>query len=393
MAKYTIPAENLGVAKDKIAELAKKAAKLGVQTPVLTVLETRVVEQHFSPDGFPYVPARLIRLVDVEVEGTAPKIAGWTFVGTVQHTEYGNILRNATDQQIPEVYRDMERRCDHCGLVRNRIDTYIVHSDADGYRQVGSHCLKDFLGHQSPEAIIAYLTFLRDMFGGSDDEEWYGRGGNEGRLPLSYYLTHVTAIIRTHGWVSRAMVEQRGGYATSVGAKDNVHNREHQVRHRDGTPDWVDPIEEDGRLAEEAVTWVRGLNADNDYERNLVIACADDDLDPRNYGLAASVIVAYQRVVEQRAKQACQAVSSHIGTVGKRQAFTLRVESVRDLEGGYGVTHLHTLIDTDGNVLKWFASAERLQVGTTYKMTGAVKSHEEYRGVKQTVITRCKVTA
>jgi len=49
------------------------------------------------------------------------------------------------------------------------------------------------------------------------------------------------------------------------------------------------------------------------------------------------------------------------------------------------------LIDLSGNHLTWFASGSDMEVGNTYKLLGTIKKHDEYNGVKQTILTRCKV--
>jgi hypothetical protein len=48
------------------------------------------------------------------------------------------------------------------------------------------------------------------------------------------------------------------------------------------------------------------------------------------------------------------------------------------------------MIDAAGNVFKWFASSERLVIGTTYAVKGTVKSHGEYKEIKETCLSRCK---
>jgi hypothetical protein len=66
---------------------------------------------------------------------------------------------------------------------------------------------------------------------------------------------------------------------------------------------------------------------------------------------------------------------------------------VRPIEGDYGTTYLYTLReDATGNVFKWFASREALgdATGRTLQLQGTVKKHEEYNGLKSTVLTRCK---
>ena len=56
----------------------------------------------------------------------------------------------------------------------------------------------------------------------------------------------------------------------------------------------------------------------------------------------------------------------------------------------YGTTFLYRFVDDAGNVFVWKASgAYNVFDGVTIK--GTVKDHSEYQGVKQTVLTRCKI--
>ena len=66
-------------------------------------------------------------------------------------------------------------------------------------------------------------------------------------------------------------------------------------------------------------------------------------------------------------------------------------------ESCYGTGYFHLFTDDNGNVFKWSTNKALLtddyhsiDEGTRLSLTGTVKSHDEYRGVKQTVITRCK---
>ena len=92
--------------------------------------------------------------------------------------------------------------------------------------------------------------------------------------------------------------------------------------------------------------------------------------------------------------------SKHIGQVG--QKITIKVKYIHTASWhnnfGYGywtdnVTFLHKFADTDGNVLVWKTSKSiEEDYGTEMVLTGTVKEHSEYKGDKQTVMTRCKVT-
>ena len=51
------------------------------------------------------------------------------------------------------------------------------------------------------------------------------------------------------------------------------------------------------------------------------------------------------------------------------------------------------MIDQDGNALIWWASgsANWLTEGKTYRVEASVKEHDEYKGRKQTTLTRVTV--
>ena len=57
--------------------------------------------------------------------------------------------------------------------------------------------------------------------------------------------------------------------------------------------------------------------------------------------------------------------------------------------GGYGWTNIITF-DYEGNDLIWFTgTAQYLTKGDKVSLTGTIKSHKTYRGVKQTMLNRC----
>ena len=69
----------------------------------------------------------------------------------------------------------------------------------------------------------------------------------------------------------------------------------------------------------------------------------------------------------------------------------ITVLTTKSIVGGYGVIHLHRMVDDTGNIFIWFANTTPLTVGESYHLKGTVKVHEEYEGTKQTVLQRCKV--
>lgn len=83
--------------------------------------------------------------------------------------------------------------------------------------------------------------------------------------------------------------------------------------------------------------------------------------------------------------------SKHIGAVGDK----LELEVTHIRTGGYdtqfGYTYVHSFKDADGNILVWKTAACSGFESTTLRLKGTVKDHDEYNGVKQTILTRCKI--
>lgn len=80
--------------------------------------------------------------------------------------------------------------------------------------------------------------------------------------------------------------------------------------------------------------------------------------------------------------------SEWVGTVGDRQEFTLTVVKEIPVESQWGAKSIYILEDEAKNVIKYVSSNPYWNEGETYKMGARIKSHDEYRDTKQTVITR-----
>lgn len=78
--------------------------------------------------------------------------------------------------------------------------------------------------------------------------------------------------------------------------------------------------------------------------------------------------------------------SNYVGDVGQRMDFTLTVVFTKELIGYY----LNSLIDADGNNFMYFGGC-LAEKGSTVTVRATIKRHQDYNGVKQTVISRPKV--
>lgn len=79
-----------------------------------------------------------------------------------------------------------------------------------------------------------------------------------------------------------------------------------------------------------------------------------------------------------------------IGEIGERIEAYLTVSKAICLDNDYGGGKImHIFLDDLNNTYIWTTAAKSLTEGQTYKIRGTVKGHNLYKGVRQTILTRC----
>jgi hypothetical protein len=402
---YKILAENVAPLRKLVERLNKKAAKLDVE-PILLV--TSKPYNVTNEDG-----VTVSSFVDATVNGVAPKLNGWTFAATLQHSEDGNILRTVPglDVDLPEEFRTSDpSRCDQCHINRYRIDTYVVKHDDGRWAQVGSTCLRDFLGHKNPHAIAAmaeWMSLIREAAEGMSEGGGWAYGAPSSLL-LSEALAYVAESVIRSGWVSRGKAKDLDKRASADAALDAMESAAkgrgcgRGCRYDKPCDVHFTPSEQAIALTDTALEWGRewiekrlAKDPDNDYVWNLRVSLAGDTVPIRSFGIAASLIGVYQNEQARLAKEraaAANTTSEWIGEIGGKIELDVCVESVRYLDGAYGTTTLINYRDSVGNVFVWFGSGYKdVKPGDTIRIKGTIKGHDEFRGVKQTTLTRVKV--
>lgn len=97
--------------------------------------------------------------------------------------------------------------------------------------------------------------------------------------------------------------------------------------------------------------------------------------------------------------KAQKSTSEYVGHVGDKIEIVVTYTHTSSWENNFPtnywstrVTHLHTFKDENGNVLTWKTGNHiKADYGTRFKLKGTIKDHSEYKGIKQTVLTRCKL--
>ena len=91
-----------------------------------------------------------------------------------------------------------------------------------------------------------------------------------------------------------------------------------------------------------------------------------------------------------------KSTSQYIGSVGDKLSVSVIFVSVFSYETHftyYGETHyIYKFTDENGNIIVWKTSSfQDLTENEKYTLKGTVKEHSEYKGEKQTALTRCRI--
>ena len=323
---FKIPSQNLEKLNDGLEKLNRKALKLGC-----SLISTRLIS-HVTETK---VKANSQSFLILEIIGMAPKLdGGWEFIGTLQHTAAGNILRALPGKSIAVDYRSVAQKCDHCQKIRKRNDTYIVKADDGRILQVGHNCVKDFLGHNSP-ANLAFMAEIIQLLSESE-EDMGGEGGSfvSNITHTSVFMAQAVACVRVDGFVSKsaakAYMDKSDGQGKLAVTSDVAWTQLYPTKEERAIPGFIyGYTAEDAAYAESLIDWVKTLDSSSDYNHNLKIACAQEITTRRESGLVASAVGAYQKslgTLKMREKNVTETnLSSHFGTVGAREEFVLTV--------------------------------------------------------------------
>lgn len=374
-----------------IARINKRADKLGLSKVAFTFGEREVLpDKNNDPTGR---KGLMLSILPCLVEGEEPVLSGWRFVAALDHEDGANIIRCKPGEEIDTTWRTAKGNCQHCGVNRNRLKTYLLRHESGEVKQVGSTCLGDFLGAGlNPENAAVYQEELFELSSRAwDSEPSYG---GKSVLEVAAVLAVAAAHIRLYGWVSRAQaqVDYRLQPTASQVLGWLTFNPRRTGESEKNQWDASRPTEADTQKATDARTWAASLTPANDYEHNLSVIANLEFIGFNHIGLAVSLIAAYEKnLADTLKRQVSAATSQYFGEIGKRDTWNGVVTRITPIEGPYGTTWIIGFL-VGNNEATWFASKRvDVSVGDTVRLTGSVKKHNDYKGIKQTVLTRCKI--
>ena len=423
---YMIPEENIENLEKKFNAAARKIRKINPELePTMTKEDHTIVlvrKIEFRPcDCRSEATVKEIPYEARKVELEIPEEAvfaenNWVFGGSVEPS--GVEGKNFVDVNlsgkdlgfvVPSKYFTVNPcTCDYCKTNRKRSKTYLIVNQKTGeWKQLGKECLKLFVTGIDVDAIATFESFIKEAEDAANprDEFFYNR-----RLrfvKVADALALACAVYRERGYlatrdavgnsndlcnkniVQRKLAQQYGYDSDFLNISNSVRNEIDEIAVKTTTAIAKEDVEV-------AVEMVKRF-PDEPYYNNLKVIVSNEYIPLNKLGLLVSIPKAIDRYEDEKKKQEekerLAAESDYLGSVGEK--ISVNFVSGREVaccETQFGLLHIYEFKDSKGNTVVWKSSSSK-DIPESGVVAGTVKSHEEYNGIKQTVILRAKITA
>lgn len=414
MATYTIFTKDLEATTKKINRITKKCQKANVPF-IFNVGESydKVIEiKNANGDASHYI----ISLTDIEVDCQF-KHDGWTALGLVQRKD-GIVQCYFDNASLIKEYSKTDFHCDHCKKHVHRNSVVILEHENGERKVVGTSCVEEFTCGLSGNLVAAFADLSFEL---ENDCERIAKileaqrcsDGDDVFDIDAEWSREMNELLGING-VPCYDVDKIVACAANIISCNGFKSSQDDEATWKFIPDCYDHynqfVSENDKLeAKKAIDWILGMSEDertqSSYIFNIYQICASGYCTMRHFGLLASLIPSYKKSEFKRIQSETKSISNYVGNVGDKFNLTLTYIKTISYETQYGVGHFHFFRDEQGNIFKWSTNSimnyiveqtngctpiYSLDIGATVKVSGRIKAHDEYRGEKQTVITRCK---
>ena len=311
------------------------------------------------------------------IEGEPLKYQGWEFVGVAEFIEEQIILHGISEEISIQASDVKKGYCDHCHKVRNRGKVIFVKSEEGKLSQVGSSCVKDFLGWNFYASALVTEQDFEDEFGG-----W---SGGISAISTEAIIAHAIKAVQKLGYVKAS---------EGVSTKDlvwGVLKNIHQYNEIWAKEEIGEAGEAEYEKARQLIEWGKNFEGDSSYAQNVRSVCQLGFQKDSTVGIAVSIVKVEANEREKAIVEKVEFKKEQFAETGSKVEVEVTVAGSNTFETQYGWTTLFTFVNEDGYQFKWFSSSGgNVEIGAKVKIKGTVKGSDEYKDVFSTVLTRCK---
>lgn len=318
----------------------------------------------------------LVEVVNYEFTMPDFKVGNYTPVAVIEHdvvenSNVANFVHIIGNFEAPAEWWTIKGHCDDCNDSYLRKKTVMLLNNEDGtYRQIGTSCLKKYLGITCFNVIHNYMS-VEELI----EEEM---AVNIDYLPYQKQYVETKRLLAC----VYSMYDVMGGFV-----------RNHTIEKA-----WDAAINSDTKIsescierAENTIKYFDSLDVEelNSFARDVKAAVLTKYIGCSGYIAYAPEL---QNKLMIKAEQKTEAMKSeYVGNVKDKIVVDVTVIGCTGFESQYGYMFVNTFktVDSD-NIFVWITGTKSYEVGTKLTIMGTIKNHQEYRGVKQTVLTRVK---
>ena len=378
------PACNMQAIEKIIARLVKKGVKARLDVTreavkdvlVKRITEERKVENTGLKESVP--------VVDFVLDIDNVELGNWELLGTKERVGDNAIYKG----NIPAEYKNNDFACEHCSTNRRRNKVAIIrHKETAELKQVGYTCLQDFIGCElgafgalirGIDAIYLQVNYFVDC--DYTSHNYY--------YNVNQFLQIAYNCIIKYGYVKNNSV-------TEMTTTEHIWEA-----YRAENNDYVDSDNVDTDLVSKIKNaysiWAKTHPSDLTHN---VCAILEQTCVKRIYANYMYFVPTFYinkvkwETRKERAEQAKKELNNeYAGSVGDKITTEATVENVTGFDGYYGYMYVYNFKDVHGHMLVWFTSKDLgVDTGDKIHISGTIKKLNEYKGIKQTVLTRCKV--
>ena len=381
----------------KLNRIAKKCEKHGNDF-VFEIVGSEIREEKKGDE----VIARH-KFIIVEVEGVA-KVDNWEFIAVLDIHADGNIIRRCNnDVELPERFKNSENICEHCNTKRPRNKLYIIRNTETGeFKQVGGNCLNLYANGLSMEYVASWLDGITEL----EENDGVFCSGGKTYYSVRELVNYANIIINKVGYLkndpygndtsTKSLVSNlihRDVFASTIEKRVESLNNELANHLFDVRFSVADFLADNADEVDAILYYYKSLPDNSEFNHNVKIMI-DEEYVPYNYlGYICYLPQGYNKHIEREVERASRIAEKHEhwGEVGKRYR-NIDIKNVRGVaayETAYGIMRIWNIVIEDGTVLTWKTSNTICDDYSTIDFT--VKAHGEYKGIKQTEVTRCKI--
>lgn len=395
---FVIPCEDVPCLYQKLIPYGNKADKLNIPYDVVEVGMVTLKEPCGETER-----ECLILSVNFDI-----KVNGWQFIASIDHLDTGNIVKSAVSSiTLPEKYRTAKyTTCDHCHTSRYRKQTHIVYNEnTKEFKQVGSSCLKVYTGLDVTN-IVAFADLFNAISsynGGEDMRDFLDYGGffdSDKYLNVRDEICLAYDIVNIYGYEKKSSKTSTVSRVAELEDYFNGYIAKYQpkkyraMKETFGTKGMKFYSDESYKKADEIIKYVLSQKVTNDYMNNMHVLLENKTVERKYRSFIVSAVAVYNKGLEiekeYQQKHVVDMTSKHVGSVGDRLNITIKsCICVTSWETEYGTTYIYKFIDVNDNIYTW--KTTKVVKNDVSSVIGTVKTHNDYKGIKQTELTRCKV--